>query len=196
MKRFFKRLFTHLKKYYTVHHGTNRMVVIFPRHGFVVKCAKIDFKSISSFITMYNGIKKHSPEYAQEFFWESLSPQTRMITTVGQSLYGGFYENMSEWLFTLNNNHPLTLPTLFSFFGLFNIQQYGPDCDLPSRLLIKEIEKQVPGAKNADVHHFTNPDNYALLRGIVRMRDYGGKATRAVIAKLPRKLRLRREDFP
>ena len=54
-------------------------------------------------------------------------------TTVSSFLLSGIMANLQEWKFYRENKNPFCIPTLFSFFGLFNIQKKGEKIDFWGR---------------------------------------------------------------
>jgi len=99
--------------------GNDRIVMILPKQGFVLKIARFSFKKFKKLLSLV---------------WEYLINE-KMKKVVGE--YGGLieylsvhslhsiYENLRERRFYKKTKHPFFWPTWFSFCGIVNIQPYA-----------------------------------------------------------------------
>ena len=155
--------------------GDDRVVVVFPELGFVLKFPVIRlwivFRQTILFIWNrdFTSIQKH---------W--MYPMRAWGGFRGL-LFKGLAANWSEFWFYWQTRNRFLQPTYFSFFGLLNIQRFGTPCSLKGADLWCQLHEMTNRKVWDDSHHFAEPSNFCLIDGKLRMLDYGSPASRGVV---------------
>jgi hypothetical protein len=157
--------------------GSRRIVILFPELGFVLKLPRIRLKSflkqIPYTITKKEVIKK------ELFKWT-----VDTHATMRQYIFLGIASNWREFVFYRQTRHPFCVPTLFSFFGLFNLQKYVTICSFkPDTLWCQFQELTNCHMFDFGSHHFTMPENFTFESGKIMMLDYGDLKVHEFIRK-------------
>lgn len=153
--------------------GRQRVVIIIPRLGFVVKFPRVYMKRALGIAQKW-GWKK---------FLYDFKFSTQSMGSPRYFLFGGIVANWQEFMFFLKTRHPFLQPTYFSLLGIVNIQRYGRPCDNFVEIinLFDSISREIV---YQDLHCFTSPENFCLdEQGRVRMVDYSQKKTQQVIRR-------------
>jgi hypothetical protein len=93
-------------------------------------------------------------------------------------MLGGIMANLQEWRFYKETKNPFCMPTLFSFFGLFNIQKKGGKVDFWGRNEIWSYIYHNSKDSNqpfCDGHTLAEPENYGMDNGKLKLVDYGSR---------------------
>lgn len=93
-------------------------------------------------------------------------------------LFAGIMANLHEWKFYRKTKNPFTMPTYFSFFGLFNIQKRGETVNFCERdelrsYVCQNIEEE--DQLFCDEHTLSSVDNYCLDNEHLKLVDYGNR---------------------
>jgi len=157
----------------------NRIVLVFPCLGIVIKLPFIHFVSgINDFLwSIKDG----------HFRWRWNS-NIESMESFKELLFKGILYNWREYLFFIKYRHPFTTPTYFSFFGFLNLQRLGQPCIIDSLVLWQKLIKLSNGTVAQDGHHFTNPENFCFINKKLRIIDYGSLRTQQVITKIGLKI--------
>lgn len=156
--------------------GNNRIVFTFPKLGFVIKLPVINwFKAFKPVLTWKVGGIKSRRMLIRYFQWPVEASEG-----FKNYLFRGFLANIAEYKFYKKTKHSFLKPTYFSLFGLFNIQKYGPLCELGEIDFWCQLYALTDGDVFADGHHFASPHNFSL-EDKLQMLDYGSKRTHKVI---------------
>lgn len=157
--------------------GSNRIALDLVRFGFVVKLPIVHgilfLKSLLSFRGMATTSFRRWACYPMDGggFWG-----------LKRILFKGIADNWREFQFSLISTHPFAQPTLFSFFGLLNIQKRGDVPVMDYWKFRRELEHLVGQELfYLDSHHMASMDNFCVHKGRLRMVDYGSPNTRTVI---------------
>lgn len=171
--------------------GRWRFVIIFPRLGLVLKLPRFYWHTAwRNFWHMATTLSR------RKVFWAYIKLEVLPL------IIGGLGPNLSEFWFYLKTRHPILLPTYFSFFGLLNIQSaqgrtpnQGPREF--SRRNYDIIESEWPDhRRQKDQHHFIDPENFAIVNGKLRVRDYGGRGIQQAIMMAGKVLMEQYSDSP
>lgn len=154
--------------------GSNRVVICFPRLGFVIKFPVIHIAAVARefFQGLISGRLNRTIS-----LWKKL-PLDFACGGIKKWLFYGIYANWNEFLFYLETRHDFLVPTFFSLFGLMNIQKYGDAIgfDIADKL-------DVSSYIGVDGHHFLNSGNFCYHRGALKICDYGSHETRKIITE-------------
>jgi hypothetical protein len=105
--------------------------------------------------------------------------------------FRGVYCNLREYRFYKDSRNPFLWPTLFSLFGLVNIQPYARNDlsnDQHSRLwrFISEVTNE---KATKDKHTFNEKENFVIDgNGYLRMLDYGSTESQEIIREFGHRL--------
>lgn len=166
----------------TIKKGSDRIVITFPNQGLVVKIARI--RIFSAIYWFFKEILCRN--------WSALRMRLfhpmRMPHSVVGAVLRGLIANWMEFYFYQWTRHPVLQPTLFSLFGLLNIQKYSEPCGKKNDPFLYLREVAGYRAVSKDMHHFGNPKNFSVVNGKLRFLDYGSKETRKFIRQYGRKV--------
>ena len=162
--------------------GKNRIVLILPSMGVVVKIAIIS--PIKSFRCLFRTIKSKNWKYLRREF---MSPFGRGIPKFKDYLLLGIIHNWLEFWFYVKTKNTFLQPTYFSLLGLFNIQKLGKVSKFSFVNLRCQLHELTKGKIWKHSHHFSNSDNFCF-DGKLRMFDYGDKRTQEVIQEYGSKI--------
>jgi len=154
--------------------GRSRIVLVFPSLGIAIKIPFIHFISGIHFLLLM----------AREghLRWEWNRSMESMESSK-ELLFKGIADNWREYWFFIKSRNPFLLPSYFSFFGLFNIQQVGQVCTTESSVLWRQLVELTAGATSKSSHHFVNPENFCFVGKKLRILDYGSPRVQQVISK-------------
>ncbi len=159
-----------------ISYGTSRVVIALPQYSIAIKLP---------IIRVVRALR-HLPGYIKRFHvWKRASLESSTVVTPPGLVLKGIVQNLGERRFYKRTKHPLLQPTLFSFFGLLNIQRYGVPLEgmgLQIADTIWKISNYDDERVGEDSHHFTSSKNFTKDEtGKIRMLDYGFKKTQEVI---------------
>lgn len=162
--------------------GMHRTVFIVPSLGIVVKFP------VSRLGTAWQHIKyltrKRKTLYKEIFVWD-----LRVENTLKNYLFMNLYQNWSEFTHFLRYRHPFTQPTYFSLFGFVNFQKLGDTLEMNYvDLWYQMLDLIGKEAAWRDAHHFSEPTNFCVVDGHLKMVDYGSEASRSVVNEFGTKL--------
>ena len=101
----------------------------------------------------------------------------------------GISENRREYR-TSKALGDIVVPTRFSFLGILNIQETAEPHNLtPKSLWVGLRAKIGDGLKFTDAHTFSEPDNYGIHKGKLKLIDYGGETANSTMLKYQRQFR-------
>lgn len=98
--------------------------------------------------------------------------------TIENYLLGGIMENLQEWKYYRKNKNIFTAPTIFSFFGLINVQKRGDRITFWNTV---QVWKYILGNSQNEhqpfcgFHTFFNVNNFGLFNGHLKIVDYGSR---------------------
>ncbi|MCU0679191.1 MAG: hypothetical protein MUC28_01950 [Planctomycetes bacterium] len=125
-----------------------------------------------------------SPKYIKHWTRRPIQTFKDLLLEIGH--------NWSEFTFCLKNKTPFLLRTYFSFFGIFNIQiqKFGESIEMREGAMFVQFNLLTNQDvwHLADEHTFANKENFCKSDGHIRIRDYGGKNTQAIIQKYGNKI--------
>lgn len=159
----------------THHKGTSRYVICVPSLKIVIKFPVMHFKDCYHLIFNY-GIKRGC---LKQLLTNSVY---RMVSIRGQ-LFRGFVDNWKEFCFYRETKNEFLQPTYFSLLGFINFQKLGSECNLTYIDHWSQIRTITNQEAYCDPHHFSEPRNFCLEDGLLKMLDYGNPKTHEVIAK-------------
>lgn len=161
------------------HNGTTRFVVTIPWLGIALKFAHIHpIKALETLVWM----AEHSSQKLN--FREGLSDSDSEPGSFRYQ-FRGIYCNLREHRFYRSSRNPFLWPTLFSFFGLINIQPFAEKQPLVSNdfKLWKFVYKITGNAGLRDGHTLSEENNFAIdVNNFLRILDYGSVAGQEVIS--------------
>ena len=96
-------------------------------------------------------------------------------------LIGGVSANRLEAKYYKETKFKILIPTIFSLWGLVNIQYRGKPVD--DKTITHKVYNASKGSSAGDGHCFNDLDNYALWNGGVRLVDYGSITTQAILSQ-------------
>lgn len=153
----------------------SRLVVVLPELGIVIKFPIIHLVIGSR--VFWNDLSKKGNRLHDELLRYTIE----MDGSLKRLLFKGIVDNWREWRFYQRTRHPFCQPTYLSLFGLLNIQRFAHPCTLQDIDLWCQLHELTKGAVFKDLHHFTNPNNFCLNSGGLRILDYGGLKTQEVV---------------
>lgn len=173
--------------------GSYRTAIIFPRIGLVIKIPRI---YLVSYLRSYRYYIKHLGwKHGLLHLLEGLAHGSDIMGSMRHALFKGFLDNWKEWIYYVKTRHPFVVPTICSFFGIFNVQPLvSPFWDDFSRVTRRYMEL-IDEEEFGDYHHFLVQDNYGFYRGTLRMIDYGYYRTQEFLNQHRRLLSTEFRDF-
>ena len=174
-----------------VRKGNTRIVIAFPKMGFVIKIAKICiFGPLKWFIQ--DIIHSRGSWKRATLTWRLMGVENRIGPKF--PIVGGIMANWHErkkWRLT---KHKFLCPTFFTFLGLFNIQKFEKPLE-PDGLHIGALMSRITNCDSQRCGHgFENAENYCNKDGHLQMIDYGDSRQWPVIEKYAEKILLLTED--
>jgi hypothetical protein len=152
--------------------GKDRIVIVFPRLGFVLKVARLNnLKSNRLF-------KDVTDAY---FCIKTTSIKERLLNVSGilEHFYArGIYANLREKRGWKKTKNPFLMPTFFSFFGFVNIMPYAKRVitwtEFDDLDILMQISYYSGFIWQVSPHTFTKADNFCIDEfDKVKMIDYG-----------------------
>ncbi len=168
--------------------GFSRIVFCFPSLGIVVKIPR---PRIWAFLettknTLVSTIRRRHLKEIKWAFW--LNKENDTYGNIRHTILNGTYHNWKEATLWNETHSPFLEPTFFSFFGLINIQKYGENPKEEIGPFWCQIMDLSEGKAWSNGHHFSNPDNYSLRDGKLRMVDYGDRGVKDVVVEYGEKI--------
>lgn len=158
--------------------GKDRLVLVFPILGIVIKFAVIRASEVLKVV--FHSIKGgHWKLFV--FLCKEWAPESPYV--VSGLLFRGIVANNRERALWKRTHHSFLQPTIFSFFGLFNIQQYGKPYKSRHIDFWDQIRRITKGEAYINPHHFSEPCNYCVMDGKLRILDYGGHGSAWIVLK-------------
>lgn len=152
-------------------YGNDRMVLVFPKLGIVVKFGRIKLKQAIEIFLCYSSKRKRwwlIPPFFKQSYLEWNSFQSLM--------FQGIVSNQFEYKLWRKTKHAILTPTIFSFFGLFNIQEYveiaGSETSDDFWYRLNQLADPVWLWR--DKHAFSH-NNYSIKNGKIKFVDYGNR---------------------
>lgn len=171
--------------------GSRRIVLIFPKLGFVIKLPRIFIwvfmKRMFKFFPYY---PKNKWQWMKKWFKYDVD----VLTGFRDIMYKGIHDNWYERQLYKKTKNVLLQPTYFSFFGILNIQKYGEIHKMYFAYLLQEFMNLTEDEAWKDNHHFANWRNFCFENGKLKIIDYGSKRTQKIILKYGEKI-AREFDF-
>jgi hypothetical protein len=170
------------KLQYVTASGKTRFVIAFPELGLVVKFPIVRLKYVC--VKTKKDIKTHG-------FKVALSMWTMRSTNLFGHRYKiieGVRANWRERKFWHKTQHRFLCPTLFSLFGLLNIQKYMKPLSIKNTDVGRPIARVTKGSSFGCGHEFESPPNFSCQDGHLVMLDYGSIEIQPVIIKFGEKL--------
>lgn len=163
--------------------GKDRFVLVFPTLGIVIKFPIFHFLNILNRI--FFDIKNR--------YWKSLvyvcckwNPESQNV--VSGLLLRGIVANQRERFLWSRTHNPFLQPTIFSFFGLLNIQLYGKPHEGRHMDLWDQVRRITKEEAYSNAHQFSEISNYTLDGGRLRMLDYGGRGSAWIVVKYGKRI--------
>ena len=184
MKRYWKAFVRRLP----ISWGKRRIVFTIVSLGVVVKVPRLRLHRLWEFwradvvLMKMEMLSSPLPEpKTKELYWEGVRLALRR--TLRQT-FGGIGDNWRErsfYKYSDATTRQLLKPTLFSFFGLLNIQLLGEPCKDTAACGAFRL---IAGSElSNDGHHWDHPSNFDLSSGRPQLLYYGSKATQTIIKK-------------
>lgn len=159
--------------------GTNRLVWTLPVTGLAIKIPRIRLQMLLWSLRCATDTEW----FRREVFRYSSEDQGSMKW----SLLKGVLDNWREYCFYREYPHRVLVPTYISIFGLVNIQRLVTAERIDEVLL--ELICDVAGCDVCrDRHHFSNPANFCLENGRLRILDYGSARTQDILREVADRL--------
>ena len=158
--------------------GSDRIVLTLPSFGIVIKFAKIRLKDIVIDIILYLKDRRTWKTMLKFFKYHHCQ-----VGGFKYYLFNGIISNKLEYKLWRKTKHQILVPTIFSFFGLFNIQKFvqvpkdKTDADFWCQFNMIVRKKWLWH----DSHAFSNFENFTIETGKVQFIDYGSKAVIGVV---------------
>lgn len=106
------------------------------------------------------------------------------LTSFQYHIVGGIISNWREFKFWQEHRHSFCEPTYCSLFGMVNVQRASPAYTTLNDEEFWHKMCRIDEYRREDGHHFSNPDNFTIRDGVLRIADYGTKETQEVILRL------------
>jgi hypothetical protein len=163
--------------------GKDRFVLIFPTLGVVVKIPMI--RILRALKAVFFKIRdRHWKGLAR--ICSRWAPES--LFAISAMLFKGIIANQREYVLWKRSHNPFLQPTFFSFFGLFNIQAYGKPYEGHEPDLWIQIRKITREEAYCNPHQFSEPHNYCIVNGKLRILDYGGGRSARIILRYGKKI--------
>ena len=157
--------------------GEDRKVFVFPSLGFVVKIPRVHIKKAVNQTRFFSDRES----------WGSLrkcwSFGIKSRGFIRNMLLGGIYANRIEYIFWKRTKHNFLVPTIFSLFGIINIQKYAEPLSEDYNGIGRVLHKRTGGKTKVSNHTFENPHNFCRHGEFIRMIDYGDERVWKAILK-------------
>lgn len=118
--------------------------------------------------------------------WQNGEIKKRLLDYADMPINGGFQyvlcgfiSNLNEYALSRTGQHTVLVPTLFTFFGIFNIQKRGEDVDPLELLFQNPFEKDLKDMPELLLVDMTRAENFCLYEGQICLADYGSKFARS-----------------
>lgn len=163
--------------------GQDRFVLVLPKLGIAVKFPKI--RLLNALSTIFNRIRSGRLKL---LLWtcSKWAPESQFV--ISGMLLRGIVANQRERRLWKRTHNPFLQPTFFSLFGLFNIQQYGKPYLGHNTDLWVQVRKITHEDAYRDAHQFSEPSNYCVVDGKLRILDYGGRESTWVVLEYGKKI--------
>lgn len=100
---------------------------------------------------------------------------------------GGLLDNLGEWRFYRQTQHPFLQPTYFSLFGLMNVQRYGTELSEDSEREYERMSRwglMTDWEVYKDGHTFASNKNFVVDQfGLTHIVDYGQPRTQRILLR-------------
>lgn len=118
-----------------------------------------------------------------------IAPSVTSLHGLRPYMFAGMWANWNEYRFYAATRNPFVWPTIFSFFGLFNIQRIGNACGYTSHEVWNALFEQAGNDLFADNHCFDNASNFCVSKeGKLRLLDYASEGSQKVVTKYGKQL--------
>jgi len=163
--------------------GEDRIVIVFPQLGFVLKVARFGFCIL---LQSFKRMRKSKSANRRKYFVVD-------IRSTCSAFHKALGENLRERKVWKNTKSIFLVPTWFSFFGLVNIMAYAKkvltDDEYYGSDLLMQISYYSGFSWCVNLHAFENGSNFCIDEfGKVKMLDYGFKKSEEFIANWGQKL--------
>lgn len=151
--------------------GRDRVVLLLPKIGIVLKFPIVHLLTAARLLRRYLGEDRH--HWRHNVHLEFQIPIDHMMSGIKGALFRGVVASWREFRLHQTTRHAFLQPTYISLLGLVNVQKYGEPYGGDYRALWTQMLNITEAAVWADNHHFSNPDNFCVYKGKLRMLDYG-----------------------
>ena len=166
--------------------GKTRLVLVFPALGIVIKLPITEVKyALTVFASEGKNRRGHSLRIHCRWLPECSYVFAGMI-------FKGVIANLRERIMYKRTHHPFLQPTIFSLFGFLNVQRYGVVCVSDCLSFWDQIRSITRQEAYTNPHQFSEPGNYCVDKGKLRIMDYGGRGSARIVLKYGRRIQ---EEF-
>lgn len=163
-----------------IHRGNTRIVWVFHYFGFAIKFPIIDVRLFMRGIKICLYDDRHEVLRSLKLY---LTSSIECDASAKLHLFGGIVANWNEFIFYCKHGHNrFLMPTIFSFFGLFNIMLSGKEIGEAARLY-KTLSDATNKETGGDRHHFQHEGNFCSWMGGLSIVDYGGRKTQKILLR-------------
>lgn len=164
--------------------GKDRFVLVFPSIGIVIKLPVIRINRVIDRVRSNIKRKDWKRLWSDFLKW---NPENHYA--ISGMLLRGVMANQREGFLWKRTRNSFLQPTIFSFFGLVNIQKYAvPYPDDGGTSFWIQIRKITHEDVYCNPHQFSEPKNFCLVDGRLRILDYGGQGSTWIVVKHGRKI--------
>lgn len=162
-----------------VERGRKRIVIILG--GFAIKFPRVRiFKAIE--------FAWHAAWDREFVRWWKKGYDPDFVVNIQSYLLGGVFDNWSEFVFFRKNQLAFLAPTILSFLGLLNIQKSGQEFKMKDEIFLSCLSEITDGEIFVDAHTFSNPKNFCVFEGRLRIVDYASCLIWDVLKKYGNKI--------
>lgn len=166
--------------------GTSRVVLLLPFLGVAIKFPRVRLRDAFSEIFALS----RGPRFRRRFLMFIRAPRSQRRYGLVPYLLNGLYDNRSEYRFYRETRNTFVWPTIFSFFGLMNVQPLGIPTMRDERDVWSALVDVVDRDITKDPHCFERPDNFCEdAVGRLYLLDYASEKSQWVVQKYERALR-------
>ena len=164
--------------------GSRRLVICLPSWGVVIKLPLIQPLVFLRCLRDAIQLAVKTGDAKRWFGWALwLDEENDTMGNIRYTLLNGVYQNWQEFQLWRKTRSPFLEQTIFSLFGLLNIQRYGTPLEVPHDWLWSQLLDLTEKSVWSNGHHFSNPDNFSFRDNHIRMIDYGGGGIANVVEK-------------
>ncbi len=164
-------------------HGKDRCVLVLPALGIVVKFPIIRLWRALCYVVRDSKNRRWKSLFYCLFTW---NPDSHYL--VSGMILKGIMSNVRERGLWKKTRNPFLQPTPFSVLGLLNIQRYGKPLECNPIDLWSQVADMTRKEAHRNSHQFSEPENYALVDGRLRILDYGGHGSTWVVVRYGRRI--------